>query len=276
MLECVVNISEGRDRRLLDRMADAAGTDLLDVHTDPFHHRSVFTLLGEEAPRRLARTAVDLLDLTRHHGVHPRLGVVDVVPFVPLGGTTMAEALGARDRFATWAAAELAVPCFLYGPHRTLPEIRRRAWVDLSPDHGPREPHPRAGSICVGARGELVAYNVVLKSPDLGLARAVAAEIRGPHLRALGLQVGAAVQVSMNLIDPHLLGPAQAYDLVRSHAAVDSAELVGLVSGRVLAAIPQERWGELDVGVNRTIEWRSAQSPEVRRQNWLRRQAEAE
>lgn len=276
MLECVVNISEGRDEETLDLLADAAGDDLLDLHADPFHHRSVFTLVGLDAPRRLARTAVELLDLNRHHGVHPRLGVVDVVPFVPLGDSSMAEALVARDEFARWAAAELGVPCFLYGPDRTLPEIRRRAWTDLAPDVGPPQPHPRAGSLCVGARGELVAYNVVLQTPDLGTARAIAAAIRGPGLRALGLAVGERVQVSMNLIDPHRLGPAAAYDLVRAHAPVAEAELVGLLTEAVLAAIPRKRWAELDVGVEQTVEWRQSQSPDVRRHSWGTRRGQAE
>lgn len=271
MLECVVNISEGRDRSVLRLLADAAGDDLLDLHVDPFHHRSVFTLLGTQAVRHLTRAAVSRLDLGRHQGVHPRLGVVDVVPFVPLAASTMVEALDARQEFAGWAARELAVPCFLYGPERTLPEVRRRAWNNLAPDLGSPHPHPSAGAICVGARGELVAYNVYLSTPDLAAARRVAAAVRGPHLRALGLQVGGSVQVSMNLIEPHLLGPADAFELVRRHADVTSAELVGLLSESVLRDIAPGRWNELDVGLDRTIEWRLSQPPDVRRRAWADR-----
>ncbi len=102
-----MNISEGRDTALLAELDDACGADLLDRHTDPHHHRSVFTLVGEEAPRRLAAAAVARLDLSTHEGVHPRLGVVDVVPFVPLAGSPMDEAVAARDAFAGWAVAEL-------------------------------------------------------------------------------------------------------------------------------------------------------------------------
>ena len=187
MIECVVNVSEGRRAGVLEVLGSAARPALLDVHSDPFHHRSVFTLAGAEAVRGLAEAAVSLLDLRQHEGVHPRLGVVDVVPFVPLVGSTLADALEERNRFARWAADHLGVPCFLYGPERDLPEIRRQAWVNLRPDTGPDEPHPTAGAMCVGARPVLVAYNVYVDDVDLAGARRIAARIRGPHLRALGL-----------------------------------------------------------------------------------------
>ena len=174
MLECVVNISEGADRALVGAIGAAAGHDLLDVHADPDHNRAVLTLVGEEAPRRVARVAVDRLDLRRHQGAHPRFGVVDVVPFVPLAGSTMADAETARDRFATWIADELGVPAFTYGRHRSLPELRRRAFRDLVPDTGPGSPHPTAGAVAVGARGVLVAWNPWLAGPDGARAREVA------------------------------------------------------------------------------------------------------
>ena len=256
MLECVVNVSEGQSAVALTRLADAAGPDVLDIHRDPFHHRSVFTLVGTAAVRSLAAVAVDTLDLSAHEGVHPRLGVVDVVPFVPLDGTSFSEAIAARDEFCAWAGEELGVPCFRYGPERSLPDVRRRAWSDLLPDTGPRQPHPTAGSMCVGARRELVAYNLWLATPDLALAKRIAALIRGPYLRALGLAVGDHVQVSMNLVEPARLGPAQAYDLVASHVAITRAELVGLVSSKTLHAIPPRRWRQLDLDVDRTIEAR--------------------
>ena len=259
MLECVVNISEGRDGEVIAAVAAAAGSDLLDVHTDPHHHRSVLTLLGEEAPRAVARAAVDLIDLRSHQGVHPRIGAVDVVPFVPLDGSTFEDALAARDRFCGWAAAELALPCFSYGPDRTLPEIRRRAFVDLLPTTGPARPHPTAGAAAVGARPLLVAYNVWLTEPDLARARAVAAEIRSPQVRTLGLAVGDRVQVSMNLVDPLAVGPAAATDAVAALASVAGCELVGLVPEAVLRAVPSGRWSELDLAVDRTIEARRQQ-----------------
>ncbi|HEX6786072.1 MAG TPA: hypothetical protein VF076_02660 [Acidimicrobiales bacterium] len=258
MLECVVNVSEGRREDRLTGIAAAAGADLLDLHRDGDHHRAVLTLIGTDAPRRVATAAVAALDLRDHEGVHPRVGVVDVVPFVPLDGATMADAVAARDAFAAWAGEELRVPCFLYGDERSLPQVRREAWVALTPDTGPREPHPTAGAMCVGARPPLVAYNVWLAGPDVALARSVAAGIRGPHLRALGLAVGGRAQVSMNLIAPGVLGPAAAYDLVAAQAPVAGAELVGLVPEAVLRAIAPQRWEELDLAADRTIEARLA------------------
>jgi glutamate formiminotransferase len=258
VLECVVNVSEGRDEALLADLAAACGRELLDVHRDPHHHRAVLTLVGEDAPRRLTRVAVARLDLGHHVGVHPRLGVVDVVPFVPLEGSTMDDAVVARDRYCQWVAEELGVPCFVYGPERSLPEVRRDAFAGLLPTCGPPRPHPTAGAVCAGARGPLVAYNVWLAVDDLSVARRVASEIRSPHLRALGLQVGERVQVSMNLVAPEELGPAAAFDAVAARAPVAGAELVGLAPATVLAAVPPHRWAELDLAADRTIEARLA------------------
>ncbi|WCO67520.1 hypothetical protein PO878_02145 [Iamia majanohamensis] len=260
MLECVVNLSEGRDPAALDALAAAAGPDLLDLHTDPHHHRSVWTLRGEAAPRRLARKAVARLDLRAHAGVHPRIGVVDVVPFVALAGSSAADAVAARDRFCAWAGAELALPCFAYGPERTLPEVRRDAFGALAPVAGPDRPHPTAGAAAVGARPLLVAYNLWLADPDLERARAVARELRSPAVRALGLAVGDAVQVSLNLVRPHEVGPGAAWDAVAARADVAGAELVGLVPDAVLRAEPEDRWAELDLAPERTIEARVARA----------------
>lgn len=261
MLECVVNISEGQDAATIAAIAAAAGADLLDVHTDPHHHRSVLTLIGEEAIRAVATAAVERLDLGSHRGVHPRIGVVDVVPFVPLAGSTLDDALSARDRFATWLSATHGVPCFHYGPERTLPDIRRGAFTALSPDTGPPVPHPTAGACAVGARDLLVAYNVWLADPDVTQAKAVASAVRGDGIRALGLLVGERAQVSMNLVEPLRVGPAEAFDRVAAAAAavgatVEGAELVGLVPDAVLAAISDDRWTLLDLDRDRTIEAR--------------------
>jgi glutamate formiminotransferase len=259
MLECVVNISEGRDRAVLAQIEAAAGDDLLDVHTDPHHHRSVLTLVGEDAPRAVATATVEHLDLRHHDGVHPRIGVLDVVPFVPLGDATIEDAVAARDRFGTWAAADLGVPAFTYGPERSLPEVRRHAWGDLAPAFGPNRPHPRAGAIAVGARPLLVAYNVWLADADLALARRIATAIRRPGLRTLGLPVGDRVQVSMNLVDPTRVGPAEATDAVAALAPVAGCELVGLVPEAVLRSVAESRWEELDLAADRTIEARLAE-----------------
>lgn len=258
VLECVVNISEGRDPAVIDAIAAAAGADLLDVHTDPHHHRSVLTLVGERAPRAVAAAAVERLDLRTHEGVHPRIGVVDVVPFVALAGSTAGDALRARDDFCRWAGDELRLPCFRYGPERTLPEVRRGAFDGLVPDCGPAAPHPSAGAAAVGARPLLVAYNVWLAEPDLALARRVATAVRRPEVRTLGLQVGDRVQVSMNLIDPMAVGPGAATDAVAALAEVAGCELVGLVPEPVLRAEDPARWDELDLSADRTIEARLA------------------
>jgi glutamate formiminotransferase len=262
VLECVINVSEGRDGDALARLRDACGDALLDVHTDADHNRSVFTLAGWDvldAARALTRCAVATLDLRRHTGVHPRIGVVDVVPFVPLFEATLDDALVARNRFAVWAAESLHVPCFLYGPERALPDVRRDAFTDaLAPDVGPHEPHPSAGAIAVGARPVLVAYNVWLADgTGLDVARRVARDVRRPGVvRALGLQCGDRVQVSMNLLDWAAFGPADAYDAVAARSGVGGAELVGLLPAAALDAIDPARRLALDVSPERTIEAR--------------------
>jgi glutamate formiminotransferase len=262
VLECVANISEGLRIDTVTAIAATAGHSVLDVHTDADHNRSVLTLVGEDAVRDVTRAAVARLDLRHHRGAHPRFGVVDVVPFVPLDREpeTMAVAERARDDYLAWVADELGVPGFSYGRHRALPEVRRRAFVDLAPDTGPAEPHPTAGAVAVGARDVLVAWNVWLAEPDMARARAAAAAVRGPHIRALGLQVGPRVQVSMNLIDPLVVGPAEAWDLVSAHAPVAGAELVGLVPQAVLDRTDEARWPQLDLDRDRTIEARLARA----------------
>ena len=174
LAECVINISEGRDRAIIEAVPDAGGPVVLDVHSDPEHHRSVLTLGGtleavEASARDVVGAAVARIDLRSHAGVHPRLGAADVVPFVPLSGIAdtlerdgrsarqasvrlRPDVLEARNRFATWAGTELQLPCFLYGPERSLPDVRRDAYTSLEPDTGPRRPHPTAGSAAVGAR----------------------------------------------------------------------------------------------------------------------------
>src|ERR1700691_2614244 len=163
-MECVVNVSEGRDEALLRRLAAAAGPALLDQHRDPDHNRTVFTLAGPadlvaEASRALATATLAHLDLRRHSGAHPRLGVLDVVPFVPYepgrpAPRDLAAAVEARDRFAGWLRADMGVPSFLYGPlsggrTRSLPDIRRLAFGagpdGLRPDAGPAQADPRHG-----------------------------------------------------------------------------------------------------------------------------------
>lgn len=271
MLECVINVSEGSSEVVLDGLRAAAGRSLLDVHSDPHHNRSVLTLAGpdaESAARSVTGVGVSTIDVGAHAGAHPRLGAVDVVPFVPLGGSTMADAVTARDRFASWAANELGVPCFLYGPDRSLPDVRRTAFRSSAPDVGPASPHPTAGAICVGARPVLIAYNLWLRpGTDATVASRIATAVRGPAVRALGLDLEGLAQVSLNLLAWPEVGPAEAYDAVAALAeeagtGIWRAELVGLLPEAALEAIPTDRWPELGLSRRRTIE------VELRRAGW--------
>jgi glutamate formiminotransferase len=279
--ECVINISEGRDRSVIDAVAGAGAALVLDVHTDAQHHRSVLTLAGglpdvESAARLVAARAVDTIDLSCHRGVHPRLGAVDVVPFVPLarpdGAVTPWEhVVAARDAFAAWAGTALGVPCFLYGPERTLPDVRRGAFTTLDPDTGPPAPHPTAGATAVGARDVLIAYNVWIAGGTaddgqadvdvVAVARQLADDLRRPGLRTLGLAVGAGAQVSCNVVDPGRVTLAEVFDGVARGAdergcTVVRGELVGLLPRSALAGVPPSRWAELGLSAEDTIESR--------------------
>lgn len=270
LLEAVINVSEGRDLSRVAAIGGAAEPCLLDVHTDAHHNRSVMTLAGpapevQRSARSVATAALEVLDLRDHDGVHPRLGVLDVVPFVAVAGSPLRDgplslALAARDAFAAWAGGDMDLPCFLYGPERSLPDLRRSAWVDLLPDTGPTGPDPRWGGVCVGARSVLVAYNLWLAASDLAKARRVCREIRSEHLRTLAFAVGESVQVSCNLIAPWTVGPGAVFDAVASRADVARAELVGLVPASVMAAEPRHRWAELGLDPSTTIEARLEQA----------------
>jgi glutamate formiminotransferase len=260
MLACVINVSEGRNLEVIAEIGASAEDHLLDVHSDADHHRSVFWLAGpdtRDAAGALTVKAIELLDLADHAGVHPRIGVVDVVPFVPLAGASMATAVDARRAFAEWAGHDLSLPCFWYGEGtRTLPEVRRGAFREFAADTGPASPHPTAGACAVGARPALVAYNLWLAHSDLDAARAIARAVRSEHVRALAMVCGDHVQVSCNLIDPLVVGPAEIYDAVARHVPIARAELVGLLGRDVLARVPPARWDQLDVSDDRTLEAR--------------------
>jgi glutamate formiminotransferase len=273
MLECVANLSEGRRTGVLESLARACGQSLLDVHVDADHHRSVFTLAGpgttdaEAAARSLTRAAAEHLDLTDHAGVHPRIGAVDVVPFVALDGSAPAEAVRAAREFAGWITSELGVPAHLYGDAdpegRTLPEVRAHA------RHAAGE--ARLGAVAVGARPVLVAVNCDLEHDDVDVARAIATTVRArdgglPGVRALGLHLAsrARAQVSMNLVDLAATGLEEAAWAVRREARargtdVAGVELVGLLPRAELARCSREflEWTEL--GDGSTIEARLVQ-----------------
>lgn len=280
MLECVVNISEGRRREVLDALARACGPALLDVHTDPDHHRSVFTMASadpattQRAARGLATAASELLALADHDGVHPRVGVIDVVPFVALAPTPASISVDAARAFADWIGTTLGIPSFLYDladpSRRTLPSVRRDAFTIRPPDAGPATPHPRLGATAVGARGVLIAVNLELEDDDIELARSVARQIRERDgglvgVRALGLalpSVGRA-QVSMNLVDLEVTGLEAACVAARDRVEalggrVRRVELVGLVPAAALEDAGAEflEWSRLSP--TETIEQRCA------------------
>jgi glutamate formiminotransferase len=252
VLESVPNFSEGRDREVIEalRRSLSSPARLLDVHVDPDHHRSVFTLVGEEEP--LVETllagiscARERIDLRVHEGVHPRIGAADVVPIVPLRSEAMARARRVALSLARRIGEELGLPVFLYGelaPGRG-PAFFRRGGPDelqrridageLAPDFGPSRLDERAGGVIVGARRPLVAFNVNLRG-DLGTARAVARIVREtgggfPGVRALGLDLPRAgvVQVSMNVEDWEAAALHEIVARIEVEAAAHGAEVVG-------------------------------------------------
>lgn len=257
MLEAVVNVSEGRDPGRIRAIGAAAGRALVDVHTDPDHHRSVFTVAAREAAiteaaaRRLTEVALEDLDLRDHTGVHPRLGVVDVVPFVALAPTPPDVAVAAAHAYGAWLARAHRIPVFFYGDAtsgaRDLPTVRRDAFDALAPDLGPAAPDPRLGATAVGARPPLIAVNVELATADLTIARRIARETRERDggllgVRALGLPLESrgTVQVSMNLVDLDATGIERACTEVADRArvwevAVSRVDLVGLLPAAELA-----------------------------------------
>lgn len=282
VLEAVPNVSEGRDATVvatLTATVDAvAGLRLVDVHTDAVHHRSVFTLIGEDSAlvdgvAALCETATRLIDLRHHRGAHPRIGAVDVVPFVPVAGATMADAVAAARRAGAVIAARAGLPVYFYEAAATVPwrrrleDVRRgqfesltarMATVEGRPDIGPPQPHPTAGAVAVGARSILVAFNMVLGTADVSIARDIARTVRAssgglPAVKALGLALPerGAVQVSMNLTDYRVTALPTVVSRVREEAArlgvaVLEGELVGLVPSAAFAGWSPEALGLLE------------------------------
>jgi glutamate formiminotransferase len=275
-LECVPNISEGRRPEVVARLAAAAssppGVRLLDVSSDPDHNRSVLTLAGEpeglhQGLLALYEAALAGIDLTRHQGVHPRVGAVDVAPFVPLGDTPMAAAVAAARRLAPEVARRFGLPVYLYEraagrPERTaLSEIRRGGFEGLAgkladpawaPDFGPSRVHPTAGATVIGARFFLIAFNAVLATADVAAARAIARRVREsggglPAVRAMGVHLASRglAQVSMNLVDYRRTPVARALERVEEEAAalgtrVVETEVVGLVPEAAVRGVAWE------------------------------------
>lgn len=287
IVECVPNISEGRRSEVVDACVRAVrrvpGIRLLDRTSDADHDRSVLTFTGEaaaaqDAMRALASEAVARIDLRRHRGRHPRIGALDVAPFVPVGETSMAICVRLAEDFGSWLAARYRLPVYLYAraarrvDRVVLADIRRPGFEGLAdalagsapPDLGPARPHPTAGVTVTGARPFLVAWNIQLDSRDLRLARAIARRVRErdgglPAVQALGISLDArgCVQISMNLLDVARTPMWRVFERVTelaagAGAAVVDSELIGLAPLRAFldvadhagiepAAVPRQR-----------------------------------
>jgi glutamate formiminotransferase len=285
VIECVANVSEGRDMDVLRALAEACGPSLIDVHADADHHRSVFTLAGPgprdacEGARGLAAAVAEHLSIVGHEGEHPRLGALDVVPFIALGGTNAERAQAAQEArdFGRWWAQEFAVPVFCYDEAdpdgRDLPHIRTHGFRSRQPDFGPPQPHPRLGITAVGARRVLVACNCVLVARDVVIARQIARQLRERNggmrgVRALGflLPESRRAQVSMNLTDLDHTGVQDACLHVRQLANrmgtdVAEVEIVGLIPRQELDRCTDEflQWSGIDASA--TIEARIGRGP---------------
>jgi len=264
ILMCVPNISEGKDLKLVDQVVSeirrVAGVKVQNVSSDPDHNRSVLTYLGEPEPvlkatQAMAKKAFELIDMTKHHGSHPRLGAVDVVPFIPIRGVETKEAVEIARRFGKFVGGQ-GVPVYYYedaatcparksltdirkGEYEALPEkLKSPAWA---PDEGPAVFNPKSGGLVTGARFPLVAFNVNLRTEDLEIAQKIAKAVR--HLnggyrfvRAIGLALEdqKMVQVSMNLTHYQKTPIPRVFETIRSEAArygvsVAGTELVGPV-----------------------------------------------
>jgi len=270
LLECVPNVSEGRRAEVVDALVQAVrrvpGVRLLDHSSDRAHNRSVITMAGESAPLKeavlaLFEAAVAAIDLRAHAGEHPRLGAVDVVPFIPLEGATLDDCVMLARETGAEVARRFKVPVYLYAEASTDPtrqrleDIRRGQFEGLAakmsspgwaPDYGPIEPHPSAGASAIGARRPLIAYNVNLATNRLDVAKKIAAAVRYssgglPHVKAMGvaLEDRGIVQVSMNLTNYEQTPISLVFDTVvreaeRYGVAVLENEIVGLVPAAAL------------------------------------------
>ena len=265
IMECVPNFSEGRDLQKIDQIVAPfrarAGVKLLDYSNDEDHNRLVVTVVGEPEPLREAvieaiGVAVKLIDLNHHQGQHPRMGAVDVVPFSPIKGVTMEEAIALSREVGEEVARRYQLPVFLYeksatAPHReNLAAIRKGEFEGMAekihqpewhPDYGPAERHPTAGTVAIGARMPLVAYNINLSPPSLEMAHDSAKKIRcsGGGLRyckAMGVELKdrGITQVSINMTDYTRTALYRAFELVRIEArrygvSIVGSEIIGLV-----------------------------------------------
>jgi glutamate formiminotransferase len=295
IIECIPNISEGRRAAVIEAIADAVravpGARLLDYSSDSSHNRSVFTLAGEAAPLKQAllalyERAVSAIDLRAHTGEHPRLGAVDVVPFVPIDGVTMDDCVTLAKELAQEVAARFGIPIYLYEeasahPNRkNLEDIRRGEFEGLAakmktpgwaPDYGPAAPHESAGASVIGARMPLIAYNINLNTDRLDVAKKIAAAIRHSsgglrYVKAAGfmLEGRGIAQVSMNLTNFQKTPIFRVFEVVKREAerygvSVLESEIVGLIPSAALVSAAEfylqlERFGENQILENKLRE----------------------
>ena len=273
LIESVPNVSEGRRLDVVDRLADAitsvSGVYLLDRTSDASHNRSVFTLAGEHGPveaalEALVGAAIHDIDMDIHTGEHPRIGAVDVIPFVPLGDTTMDDCVALAQAFGERIAARFELPVYLYAQAASRPErvklsdVRRGQYEGLKaeigqrgrePDYGPARMHPSAGAVAVGARPILIAYNINLASEDVELAKRIARRVREsggglPKVQGNGFWIEELrrAQVSMNVLDFSVTPLWLVWETVRDLAAEDGvdlaeSELIGLAPTAAFLAV---------------------------------------
>jgi len=292
IVECVPNFSEGRDTAKMEKIIDCfrgkSGVKLLDYSNDVDHNRMVITAIGspeemKEVVIEAIGAAVREINLTTHQGQHPRLGAVDVVPFIPISNITMDETVQLSKEVAEEVAKRYYLPVYLYekaasAPHReNLADVRRGQFEGLTdkmndpfwkPDFGPIAPHPTAGAAIIGARNFLVAYNVNLHTNDLTIAKAIAGKVRhiGGGLRfckAMGVSLKERnmVQVSMNLTDVTKTSVYQAFEMVKMEAArygvnVAGSEVIGLLPLGVLVDTANYYLGIENFTIDRVLEYR--------------------
>ena len=293
LIECVPNVSDGRRADVIAALEAAIavpGVHLLDQTSDLSHNRSVFTFAGEpnivqEAVLRLFDTAINAIDLRTHEGVHPRIGAVDVVPFVPLRDATMEQCVALAAEVGRTVAGRFGLPVFLYeeaassDDRRNLAEVRRGGLNGLAhrmrqpewkPDFGPDQPHPSAGATAIGARPILIAYNVNLATTRLSVAKRIASVIRAsggglPFVKAMGvpLENRGVVQVSMNLTNYQETSMVTVFDAIAKEASADGvrileSEIVGLVPSNALPNEPARRLKLRSEDLGKTLEARLA------------------
>jgi glutamate formiminotransferase len=292
IIECVPNFSEGRDRQKIEAIVDSFrgkhNVKLLDYSNDEDHNRLVVTVVGEpeavkDAVIEAVGKAVELIDMTKHQGQHPRMGAVDVVPFIPIRNVTQDEAVALSREVAQIVAEQYRLPVFLYeksasAPHReNLAAIRKGEFEGMAekikqeewkPDFGPSERHPTAGVVAIGARMPLVAYNVNLGTANLEIANSIAKKVRhiGGGLRyckamAVALEDRGITQVSMNLTDYTKTAIYRAHELVRIEAnrygvPIVGAEVVGLVPMEALVDTAAYYLGLENFSMNQVLETR--------------------